>query len=129
MHNLPAVLVGPVGDRSSRFAWRGLMIDSARTRHTVPVIKQVIALAARYGFNRLHWHLTDDQGWRFDVPEYPRLTEAAAYLPRGNFDDYDSLLGTPGSAPSTRPRRSGRTATTPMTRSRMSLPTRPRTAS
>lgn len=93
MHNLPKVLVGPIDGRDSRFAWRGLMIDSARTRHSVPVIKQIITLAARYGFNRLHWHLTDDQGWRFDVPEYPLLTAVAASLQRGRFDDYDSLLG------------------------------------
>ncbi|AWB87816.1 hypothetical protein C3E77_00695 [Mycetocola zhujimingii] len=69
------------------------MLDSARTRFPVSVIKQVITLAARYGFNRLHWHLTDDQGWRFEVPGYPGLTESAAFLPRGDFDDYDSLLG------------------------------------
>jgi hexosaminidase len=56
-------------------------------------MKQVIALASRYGFNRLHWHLTDDQGWRFEVPEYPRLTAVGGYLQRGRFDDYDSLLG------------------------------------
>lgn len=90
---LSEVGVGPVSGRSSRFAWRGLLIDSARTRHAVPVLKRVIELAARYGFNRLHWHLTDDQGWRFEVPEYPELTRTAAFLARGNFDDYDSLAG------------------------------------
>lgn len=91
--DLPAVGVGPISGRSPRFEWRGLLIDSARTRFPVPVIKQVIELASRYGFNRLHWHLTDDQGWRFEVPEYPKLTTDAAFLSRGRFDDYDSLLG------------------------------------
>lgn len=91
--DLPEIGVGPIPGRQPRFPWRGLMIDSARTRHDVPVIKQIITLAARYGFNRLHWHLTDDQGWRFDVPEYPKLISQGAYLPRGRFDDYDSLLG------------------------------------
>ncbi|MDT0157795.1 family 20 glycosylhydrolase [Microbacterium sp. ARD32] len=90
---LPEVGVGPVPGRSSRFEWRGLLIDSARTRYPVPVLKRVVELASRYGFNRLHWHLTDDQGWRFEVPEYPLLTAQAAHLPRGRFDDYDSLAG------------------------------------
>ncbi len=91
-NSLPEPLVGPVTGRCPRFQWRGFMIDSARTRFSVPIIKRVITLAARYGFNILHWHLTDDQGWRFEVPGYPRLTEAA-YLPRDTFDDYHSLNG------------------------------------
>lgn len=91
-NSLPEPLVGPVAGRCPRFQWRGFMIDSARTRFSVPIIKRVITLAARYGFNILHWHLTDDQGWRFEVPGYPRLTEAA-YLPRDTFDDYHSLNG------------------------------------
>lgn len=91
--DLPAPLAGPVPGRESPHSWRGIMIDSARTRFPVAAILQVIELAARYGFNRLHWHLTDDQGWRFDVPGYPRLIEVAAALPRGRFDEYASLLG------------------------------------
>ncbi|MGF3056545.1 family 20 glycosylhydrolase [Microbacterium sp. YY-01] len=90
---LPAVAVGPTRGRQSRFLWRGLMIDSARTRHSVATIKRVIELASRYGFNRLQWHLTDDQGWRFHVPEYPNLTAEAAFLPRDTFDDYHALRG------------------------------------
>ena len=93
LESLPEVGVGPVPGRPARFEWRGLLIDSARTLYPVPVMKRVIELAARYGFNRLHWHLTDDQGWRFEVPEYPKLTTEAAFLPRTRFDDYDSLLG------------------------------------
>jgi hexosaminidase len=91
--DLPEVEVGPVAGREPRVEWRGLLIDSARTRYSVPVVKQVIELAARYGFNRLHWHLTDDQGWRLEVPEFPKLTANAAFLPRGRFDDYASLQG------------------------------------
>lgn len=89
---LAPVTVGPVAGRRPLFAWRGLLIDSARTRQPVAVIKQCISLAARYGFNRLHWHLTDDQGWRFEVPGYPRLVEVGAHIPRGRFDDYDQLF-------------------------------------
>lgn len=90
---LPDVLVGPVSGRAPQHSWRGVMIDSARSRMSVPAILRVITLAARYGFNRLHWHLTDDQGWRFEVPGYPRLTEVGSHLPRGDFEDYDSLNG------------------------------------
>lgn len=51
---LPEVLVGPVAGLKARFEWRGLLIDSARTCYAVEVMLQVIDLAARYGFNRLH---------------------------------------------------------------------------
>jgi len=84
--------VGPVAGRMPLFAWRGLLIDSARTMLPVAVVKRTITLAARYGFNRLHWHLTDDQGWRFDVPGYPQLVHVASRIPRGRFDDYDQLF-------------------------------------
>ncbi len=61
-----------------RFAWRGLMMDSCR--HMMPVrdIKKILDLMERYKFNTLHWHLTDDQGWRLPVPKYPRLTAIGA---------------------------------------------------
>lgn len=61
-----------------RFAWRGLMMDSCR--HMMPVrdIKKILDLMERYKFNILHWHLTDDQGWRLPVPKYPRLTTIGA---------------------------------------------------
>lgn len=90
---LPAPIVGPVAGRETRYVWRGVMIDSARTRLSVATIKRVIDLASRYGFNRLHWHLTDDQGWRFAVPGYPLLTEISSALPRGQFHEYTSLAG------------------------------------
>lgn len=57
-----------------RFAWRGIMVDCCR--HMMPVrdIKKILDLMARYKFNTLHWHLTDDQGWRLPVAKYPKLT-------------------------------------------------------
>lgn len=69
------------------------MIDSARTRFDPQTIIRTLELAGRYGFNRFHWHLTNDAGWRFEVPEYPLLTEVGAYLPRPSFDDYTNLYG------------------------------------
>lgn len=61
-----------------RFSWRGLMMDSCR--HMMPVrdIKKILDLMERYKLNTLHWHLTDDQGWRLPIAKYPRLTSAGA---------------------------------------------------
>src|SRR5690606_12579457 len=61
-----------------RFAWRGLMLDSARHFQSVDQIKQLLDTMARHKLNTFHWHLTDDQGWRIEIPEYPRLMEVAA---------------------------------------------------
>lgn len=59
---------------SPRFKWRGLMIDSCRRPRSVAEIKSMIDLMARYKFNTMHWHLTDDQGWRVEIKKYPKLT-------------------------------------------------------
>lgn len=58
-----------------RFEWRGAMLDVAR--HFLPAddVKRFIDLMALYKLNRLHIHLADDQGWRIEVPGWPRLTE------------------------------------------------------
>ena len=68
---LPAMHV----DDAPRFAWRGLMIDSCRHMLTIGEIKSIVDLMAHYKMSRLHWHLTDDQGWRIAIDKYPRLTE------------------------------------------------------
>ncbi|MEG2584988.1 MAG: beta-N-acetylhexosaminidase [Akkermansia sp.] len=61
-----------------RFAWRGLMMDSGR--HLMPIddIKKIIDLMSRYKLNTLHWHLTDDQGWRLEIKKYPKLVEVGS---------------------------------------------------
>ncbi|MBO9706630.1 MAG: family 20 glycosylhydrolase [Caulobacter sp.] len=62
-----------------RFAWRGLMLDSARHYQSPEAIKRVIDGMASLKLNTLHWHLTDDQGWRLEIKKYPRLTEQGAW--------------------------------------------------
>lgn len=57
-----------------RFAWRGLMLDSARHFQSPGYIRQLIDWMAVNKLNRLHWHLVDDQGWRLEIRKYPRLT-------------------------------------------------------
>ena len=61
-----------------RFAWRGLSLDVVRTFHSPDVVRRVIDMCSLYKLNVLHLHLTDDQGWRFEVPSRPALTEIGA---------------------------------------------------
>jgi len=62
-----------------RFGWRGLMIDCGRFFMPKQAIKKIINLLALHKMNVLHWHLTDDQGWRIEIRKYPRLTEVGAW--------------------------------------------------
>jgi hexosaminidase len=62
-----------------RFAWRGLMFDVSRHFFTVQEVKEFIDEMARYKFNLLHLHLTDDQGWRIEIKSYPKLTTVGAW--------------------------------------------------
>ena len=57
-----------------RFSWRALMIDEARHFFGEKTIKQIIDQMALLKMNNLHWHLTDDTGWRIEIKKYPRLT-------------------------------------------------------
>lgn len=71
-------LSGVVINDKPRFAWRGLLLDSVR--HFLPLddIKRQIDGMAAAKLNVLHWHLTDDQGWRFESKSYPRLQQVAS---------------------------------------------------
>ena len=59
--------------------WRGLMLDSSRHFQSVATIETVLELMALHKLNRFHWHLTDDQGWRLEVPGWPGLTAVGAW--------------------------------------------------
>jgi N-acetyl-beta-hexosaminidase len=71
-----------------RFPWRGFMLDSCRHFQSVATIKQVVDLMARYKLNRLHWHLTEDEAWRVEVPGYPKLTDIGAWRAETNSPHY-----------------------------------------
>jgi len=60
-----------------RFSWRGLHLDVARHFHDVPTIERVLDVMADLKMNVLHLHLTDDQGWRLEIPSRPLLTEVS----------------------------------------------------
>lgn len=58
-----------------RFAWRGLHLDCCRHFFSVEFIKKYLDEMASLKLNTFHWHLTDDQGWRIEIKQYPLLTQ------------------------------------------------------
>ena len=65
-------------EAAPRFGYRGMMLDCSRHFFPVKFVKEYIDLIALHNMNRLHWHISDDQGWRFSVPGYPKLTEVGS---------------------------------------------------
>ncbi|UOE47251.1 family 20 glycosylhydrolase [Mucilaginibacter sp. SMC90] len=61
------------------FAWRGMMLDVSRHFFSVTYLKKYVDLMALYKINKLHLHLTDDQGWRIEIKRYPRLTSESGW--------------------------------------------------
>jgi hexosaminidase len=61
-----------------RFAYRGLLLDVARNFQTKKQVLKVLDLMALYKLNVLHFHLTDDEGWRLEIPSLPELTEVGS---------------------------------------------------
>jgi hexosaminidase len=61
------------------FLHRGLLLDCSRHFFSVATVKKYIDLLAFYKMNTLHWHLTEDQGWRIQINKYPKLTEVGAW--------------------------------------------------
>lgn len=82
-----------------RFRWRGVLLDVAR--HFLPKreVLRFLDLMALHKLNVLHWHLTEDQGWRVEIKRYPRLTEVGAWRretlgdgwPHGGFYTQDDI--------------------------------------
>jgi hexosaminidase len=62
-----------------RFEWRGMHLDVVRHFMPKEFVEKYIDLIALYKFNRFHWHLTDDQGWRIEIKRYPRLTSVGGW--------------------------------------------------
>lgn len=61
-----------------RFGYRGMHLDCSRHFYKASFVKQYIDMIALHNMNRFHWHLTDDQGWRFAVDKYPKLATIAS---------------------------------------------------
>ncbi len=58
-----------------KFPYRGILLDASRHFISVAHTKKLLDVLAMYKINRLHWHLTDDQGWRIEIKRYPKLTQ------------------------------------------------------
>lgn len=83
-YSLPLVEI----DDEPRLAYRGFMLDVCRHFFTVDEVKRMLDVMAYYKMNKFHWHLTEDQGWRIEMPDWPRLTTIGATAPNSTFTDY-----------------------------------------
>jgi hexosaminidase len=70
------------------YEWRGMHLDVSRHFFSISYLKKFIDRMALYKMNKLHLHLTDDQGWRIEIKKYPKLTEEGAWR---TFNGQDSL--------------------------------------
>lgn len=82
-------------DDAPAFAWRGVMLDSARHFQPPAYVKQLIDRLAMEKLNVLQWHLTDDQGWRIQIDRYPRLTAVGAWRQPAGAAGVDPKTGRP----------------------------------
>lgn len=73
---------------SPRFGWRGFMLDCSRHFWTIGELEKVINHLAQLKMNRLHLHLTDNQGWRLEIKKYPKLTSIGTH-----YKDFPKLSG------------------------------------
>ena len=85
------------------YRWRGAHLDECRHFFGKETVKQMLDLMAQHKLNRFHWHLTEDQGWRLDIPGYPELVKYGAVrsasvrhgqrATKGSKEDADKLNG------------------------------------
>jgi hexosaminidase len=83
---VPCVVI----EDSPEYSWRGMHLDVSRHFFSVDEVCRMIDIFALHKFNKLHWHLTDDQGWRIEIKRYPKLTQIGAhrkYTLKGHMDD------------------------------------------
>ena len=92
-----AVIDAQLIEDRPRLRWRGLMLDSARHFQSPQFVRRLIDWMALHKLNVLHWHLTDDQGWRIQIRKYPQLTDTGAWrVPAGAAAaDIDPVTGRP----------------------------------
>lgn len=89
-----------------RFEFRGMHVDVARNFHSVESMKKLMDQMSAYKLNKLHLHLSDDEGWRLEIPSLPELTSVASKRgftvdDNGNVTETDSLMPAMGSGPNT----------------------------
>lgn len=89
-NDLPALTIND----KPEFGYRGMMLDVSRHFFTVDEVKAMLDVMAFYKFNTFHWHLTDDQGWRIEIKQYPLLTDIGSYRNETMLDkNFDPFIG------------------------------------
>ncbi len=88
--DLPAMEIND----TPRFAWRGMHLDVGRHMFSVDFIKKLLDQMAALKLNTFHWHLTEDQGWRIQIKQYPKLTQVGAWRKETTKDrHYEPYIG------------------------------------
>lgn len=85
-HLVPAIRI----QDQPRFKWRAFLLDDARYFHGEAFVKQMLDQMALLKMNTLHWHLTDDAGWRIEIKKYPLLTEVGAFRKDSEIETWGS---------------------------------------
>lgn len=85
-YSLPLVTIAD----EPRCDYRGFMLDVSRHFFTVDEVKRMLDVMSYYKLNKFHWHLTDDQGWRIEMPDYPRLQTVGATAPNVQIVDMNT---------------------------------------
>lgn len=89
--SIPAVTIND----NPAFAYRGIMLDVGRHFFGVDEIKKMLDVMAYLKMNRLHWHLTEDQGWRIEIKKYPKLTQIGGFRDStiiGQYGDFKPFI-------------------------------------
>ena len=86
VYSLPLVTIAD----EPRCEYRGFMLDVSRHFFPVEQVKRMLDVMSYYKLNTFHWHLTDDQGWRIEMPDYPRLQTVGATAPNVQIVDMDT---------------------------------------
>ncbi|KZN51236.1 family 20 glycosylhydrolase [Pseudoalteromonas luteoviolacea] len=81
-----------------RYGWRGMHYDNARNYHGKDALFKLVEQMARYKLNKFHWHFSDDEGWRVEIPDLPELSEIGGYR-CFDLQERDCLLTQLGTGP------------------------------
>ena len=88
---LPVSVAACQVEDAPQYGYRGFMLDVARTWVTTEGVKNFIDWLSHHKINKLHWHLSDDQGWRVEIKAYPELTEVGGF--RGGSSPVPPMYG------------------------------------
>ena len=72
------------------FEWRGYLLDASRHFFSKEQVFRVLDFMTELKLNKFHWHLTDDQGWRLEIKQYPNLTKIGAWRMDYNVRDEET---------------------------------------